>query len=56
MNLDNQRLREIQVLQNGYGVKVLSAESEEEAEQYYSKIDELSIEEKEILKRYDVIV
>jgi hypothetical protein len=56
MNLDNQRLREIQQLKKGYGLKVLSAESKDEVEHYYSKIDELSIEEKEILKRSDVIL
>ena len=56
MNLDNVRLREIQQLKKGYGLKVLSAESKDEAEHYYAKIDELSIEEKEILKRSDVII
>ena len=56
MNLDNQRLKEIQILKKGYGLKVLSAESEEEVEHYYSKIDELTDEEKEILKRNDVII
>lgn len=56
MNQDNVRLRDIQMLKKGYGLKVLSAESEEEVEHYYSKIDELSIEEKEILKRSDVII
>ena len=56
MNLDNQRLREIQQLKKGYGLKVLSAESKEEAEHFYSKIDELSNEEAEILKRCDVII
>ena len=47
---------EIQQLKKGYGLKVLSAESKDEVEHYYSKIDELSIEEKEILKRSDVII
>ena len=56
MNLDNKRLREIQLLKKGYGLKVLSAESKEEAEHFYSKIDELSNEEAEILKRCDVIL
>ena len=56
MNLDNKRLREIQVLKKGYGLKVLSSESLEEAEHFYSKIDELSEEERQILKRCDVIV
>jgi len=56
MNVDNQRLRDIQILKKGYGLKVLAAESKEEVEHYYSKIDELSAEENEILKRCDVII
>ena len=56
MNLDNRRLMEIQLLKKGYGLKVLSAESKEEVEHYYNKIDELSNEETEILKRCDVIL
>ncbi len=54
MNLDNVRLREIQQLKKGYGLKVLSAESKDEVEHYYKKIDELSEEEKQILERSDV--
>lgn len=56
MNLDESRLKDIQYLKKGYGLKVLAAESEEEVEHYYSKIDELTLEEKEILKRCDVII
>ena len=56
MNLDNQRLREIQQLKQGYGIKILSAENVEEVEHYYNKIDELTNEETEILKRCDVII
>ena len=56
MNLDNQRLKDIQILKKGYGLKVLAAESKEEVEHYYSKIDELTAEETEILKRCDVII
>lgn len=56
MNQDNVRLRDIQILKKGYGLKVLAAESKEEVEHYYSKIDELSAEENEILKRCDVII
>ena len=56
MNLDNQRLKEIQILKHAYGIKVLAAESKEEVEHYYSKIDELTDEEKEILARCDVII
>ena len=55
MNLDNKRLREIQLLKKGYGLKVLSAETTEEVEHYYNKIDELSNEETEILRRCDAI-
>ncbi len=54
MNMDNQRLREIQRVKKEYGVMVLAAESKEEVEHYYSKIDELTVEEKEILARNDV--
>lgn len=54
MNLDNKRLLEIQQLKKGYGIKVLSSESADEVEHYYSKIDELEAEEKDILKREDV--
>lgn len=56
MNQDNARLKDIQILKKGYGLKVLAAESKEEVEHYYSKIDELTAEEKEILKRCDVII
>ena len=55
MNLDNRRLMEIQLLKKGYGLKVLSAETIEEVEHYYNKIDELSNEETEILRRCDAI-
>lgn len=54
MNLDNKRLKEIQELKQGYAIKVLAAESEEEVEHYYKKIDELEVEETEILERFDV--
>ncbi len=54
MNLDETRLKDIQHLKNGYGFQVLAAESEEEREYYYSKIDELNLEEKEILERCGV--
>ena len=56
MNLDNKRLQTIQRLKKEYGLLVLASESEEEVEHYYSKIDELNTEEKEILKRCDVII
>ena len=56
MNIDNHRLREIQTLKREYGLLVLSAESKEDVEHYYSKIDELTEEEKQILERCDVII
>ena len=56
MNIDNQRLKEIQILKHAYGIKVLASESKEEVEHYYQKIDELTYEETEILKRSDVII
>ena len=54
MNLDETRLKDIQELKHAYGLKVLAAESEEDVEHYYSKIDELQLEEKEILNRCGV--
>ena len=56
MNLDNQRLKEIQELKHAYGTQILASDSKEERKQYYQKIDELSEEEKQILERCDVIV
>ena len=56
MNKDNQRLKTIQHLKKEYGLLVLSSESKEDVEHYYHKIDELSNEEKQILKRCDVII
>jgi len=54
MNLDNMRLREIQLLKNGYSKKVLGAESAEEADHYFKMIDDLEKEEKQILERCKV--
>ena len=56
MNLDNHRLVEIQQLKYAYGTQILASDSKEERKQYYAKIDELTEEEKEILKRSDVII
>ena len=50
MNLDNQRLKEIQQLE------ILASDSKKERKHYYQKIDELTEEEKQILKRSDVII
>ena len=45
MNLDNSRLRDIQILKRGYRCKMEEADN---------MIDELTLEEKEILSRCDV--
>ena len=56
MNIDNQRLREIQLFKNTYGNELIKAESIEDCLIIQSKIDELETEEKEILRRCDVEV
>jgi hypothetical protein len=56
MNLDNQRLKEIQQLKHAYGTQILASDSKAERKHYYQKIDELSEEEKQILERCDVIL
>ena len=56
MNLDNQRLKEIQQLRHAYGTEILASDSKKERKHYYQKIDELTEEEKQILKRSDVII
>lgn len=54
MNLDNQRLREIQESKLFYGIKLEQANTIEDSLIYMNKIENLEIEEKEILKRCDV--
>lgn len=56
MNIDNSRLRDIQQLKHAYGTQILASDSKEERKMYYEKIDELTEEEKQILKRMDVII
>ena len=56
MNLDNQRLQEIQQLKHAYGTQILASDSKAERKEYYKKIDELTEEEKQILERCDVII
>ena len=56
MNMDNQRLKEIQELKLGYKQKMLDAPTMTEAFEYQDKYIELENEEKEILKRCDVIL
>ena len=54
MNLDNQRLVEIQLLLTGYYNELKKVESIEDSLQIVDKIDELEKEQKEILERMDV--
>ena len=49
MNMDNQRLKEIQLFKNAYGNELVKAESIEDCLIIQSKIDELEKEEIEIL-------
>ena len=56
MNQDNKRLKEIQLLKKGYESKMLKAPTMTEAFEYQDKWNELDSEEKEILKRFDVIL
>lgn len=56
MNQDNKRLNEIQLLKKGYECKMLEAPTMTEAFEYQKKWKELEVEEKEILKRFDVII
>lgn len=54
MNVDNQRLEEIQRLKNGYNKLIGLSETMFDMFKYQSKIDELENEELEILARFDV--
>lgn len=56
MNSDNQRLKEIQQLKQGYANERNNAKSMHEMFKFQDKIDKLELEEKEILKRKDVII
>ena len=56
MNMDNQRLKEIQLFKNAYGNELVKAESIEDCLIIQSKIDELEKEEIEILGRCSVEV
>lgn len=56
MNLDNQRLKEIQQLKKGYADNRDKAESMHDRFKYQHMIDEIEKEETEILKRNDVII
>ena len=54
MNLDNRRLKEIQECKIGYQNLMDKSETLGDIFDYQKKIDELTIEEKEILERSDV--
>ena len=56
MNLDNNRLRDIQVLKRGYIRMMEEADNMHDMFVFMAKIDELSDEEKQILDRCDVKV
>ena len=55
MNIDNRRLREIQREKAAYADRLEQADTINDCLIYQGKIDCLEREEKEILKRYDVI-
>ena len=56
MNQNNQRLKEIQILKKGYERKMLEAPTMTEAFEYQEKWIQLETEEKNILKRDDIII
>ena len=56
MNIDNQRLKEIQQLKKDYADNRDKAQSMYDMFKYQHMIDEIEKEEKSILKRCDVII
>jgi len=56
MNIDNRRLREIQREIQMYKNRIKEEKSDYTKQLYESKVEMLEREEKQILKRYDVIV
>lgn len=56
MNIDNRRLREIQQEKKVYQDRLNKSESIYDCLIYQGKLDCLETEEKDILKRYDVIL
>ena len=54
MNIDNQRLKDIQSFKGFYGKKMRKADTIEEALEYENRIKELENEELEILERNGV--
>jgi len=56
MNIDNRRLREIRMEKRVYTNQLNKAQTPHDRQIYQGKIASLNREEKQILKRYDVIV
>ena len=56
MNQDNQRLKEIQEFKKFYKSRMDEAETEFESDILQVQFNKLEEEEKEILKRFDVII
>ena len=56
MNMDNQRLLEIQREKQAYSKLLAKADTISDCLTYRNKLDELETEETEILKRFDVII
>lgn len=56
MNIDNRRLRQIRLEKRVYQDQMNKAKTPSEKQVYQGKISCLDKEERDILKRYDVIV
>ena len=56
MNLDNRRLKEIQSELKAYYQLLDECVKETDRQMYQGKINALEREEKQILKRYDVVI
>lgn len=56
MNLDNRRLREVQIAKQAYQKLLDETDSISECLIYQGKLECLDKEEKQILERYDVII
>ena len=56
MNIDNRRLREIRLEKRVYTDRLYKAKTPSDRQMYQGKIASLNNEEKQILRRYDVII
>lgn len=56
MNIDNRRLREIQREKMVYQDRLKQSETISDSLIYQGKLESLEREEKDILKRYDVVI